>query len=57
MELVDTAMLTRMSPVITVWLATILQFVPTVAVTFAARTGVRRAAVVKSRRLLLRGCE
>jgi hypothetical protein len=31
--------------------------VPTAAVIFAARTGVRRVAVVKSRSLLLRGCE
>jgi hypothetical protein len=40
-----------------VWLATILQFVPTTAVIFAARTGVRRVAIIKSRSLLLRGCE
>jgi hypothetical protein len=52
LELVDAAMLARMSLATTVCLATILQFVPTAAVTIAARTGVWGAVVVKIRRCL-----
>lgn len=42
MVLVDLAMLARLSPAVTLWLDTMLQFVLMVVVLFAARTGARR---------------